>query len=164
MSDLKIRLATFDDLLVINDLYNYYVLHSTCTYQTEPSTPLERAEWFASHGGKHPVTAVEIDGQVVGWGALSRFHSRCAYANTVEDSVYVHHDLHRRGVGAALLADLVERARAIGHHTIIGLIDGSQAASIAVHSKLGFHPCAHLKEVGCKFDRWLDVIYMQLLL
>jgi L-amino acid N-acyltransferase YncA len=164
MSATQIRLAAADDLGAINDIYNYYVLHSTCTYQTEPSTAEERAHWFATHDEKHPVTVIELDGQVIGWGSISRFHHRRAYGNTVEDSVYVRQDVHRRGVGSVVLTDLIGRARSFGYHTIIASIDGSQAASIALHAKLGFHPCAHLKEVGCKFDRWLDVIYMQLML
>jgi len=164
MSDSGIRLATSDDLAAINEIYNYYVLHSTCTYQTEPATDAERAEWFAGHNSQHPITVLERDGQVIAWGAISRFHHRCAYGKTVEDSVYVRHDQHRRGVGSAVLADLIDRARAFEYHTILASIDGSQAASIALHAKFGFHPCAQLKEVGYKFERWLDVVYMQLML
>ncbi|MGE5610437.1 MAG: N-acetyltransferase family protein [Bacillota bacterium] len=164
MSDVQIRPATRDDLGAINEIYNYYVLHSTCTYQKEPDTSQERQAWFAEHGPRHAVTVAELDGQVVGWGSLSRFHPRCAYAQTVEDSVYVRHDVHRRGVGTTLLTDLIQRARAVNHHAIVALIDSSQAASLALHRKLGFEACGHLREVGNKFDRWLDVIYMQRIL
>jgi phosphinothricin acetyltransferase len=82
----------------------------------------------------------------------------------VENSVYVRHDLHRRGIGGALLTDLVERGRSIGHHTIIALIAAEQAASVALHRKAGFTEVAHLREVGFKFGRWLDVVYLQLML
>ena len=79
------------DLGAINDIYNHYVLCSTCTYQTEPETMEARRAWFEGHGEKHPVTvAVDAGGRVVGWGSLSAFHKRAAYGRTVENSVYVH--------------------------------------------------------------------------
>ena len=82
----------------------------------------------------------------------------------MENSIYIHHDHQRRGVGAALLTELIARARAIGFHAIIAGIDGEQTASVAIHSKFGFQKVGHLKQVGFKFGRWLDVIYMELLL
>ncbi|HEY6167122.1 MAG TPA: GNAT family N-acetyltransferase [Verrucomicrobiae bacterium] len=164
MDAIRIRDATPADLPVINDIYNHYVLHATCTYQTEPGTAEERAQWFAAHGPKHPVTLAELDGRVVGWGSLSRFHPRAAYGNTVEDSVYLHHQWLGRGIGSALLADLIARAQRIGHHTIIGGISADQLASIALHAKFGFAKAARLREVGFKFGRWLDVVWMQKML
>jgi phosphinothricin acetyltransferase len=161
MTGLLIRDAVGDDLDAINAIYNHYVLHSTATYQTEPETADGRRAWFAGHGSRHPVTVSVVEGQVVGWGSLSRFHRRSAYQNTVENSVYVRHDMHRRGIGRALLADLIRRAEALGHHTIIAGIDAEQAPSIALHAAMGFVQVARLSQVGNKFDRWLDVIYMQ---
>ena len=163
-STVSIRNATAADLPAINAIYNHYVLHSTCTYQEEPSTPEERAAWFKAHGPKHPVTVAEQDGKVVGWGALSHFHPRSAYGRTVEDSVYVRHDFHRQGVGAALLADLIGRAKAAGHHTILALIDSGQRGSIELHEKFGFAEAGRLREVGFKFARWGDVVYLQRML
>src|SRR5438477_3224947 len=103
ISGLNIRLASAADLADINAIYNHYVLHSTCTYQTEPETMEARRAWFEHHGARHPITVAEESGQIVGWGSLSRFHARAAYAQTVENSVYVDHRLHRRGIGRALL-------------------------------------------------------------
>jgi L-amino acid N-acyltransferase YncA len=82
----------------------------------------------------------------------------------VENSIYVHHDYHRRGVGSVLLQELITRARAFGYHAIVAGIDGEQTASAALHTKFGFQKAGHLKQVGFKFGRWLDVIYMELLL
>jgi len=101
---------------------------------------------------------------VVGWGSLSKFRERAAYAPTVEGSVYIRHDCHRQGLGRMILLDLIERARAAGYHSLIGGVDAEQTASIALQESLGFQRVAHLKQVGYKFDRWLDVIYLQLML
>lgn len=162
MAHVLIRLATAGDLPAINAIYNHYVLCSTCTYQTEPATDAERAAWFAGRATGHPVTvATTVDGDVVGWGSLSRFHARSAYARTVENAVYVRHDRHHQGVGTALLADLLDRAGALGHHAVIALIDAEQAGSIALHRRAGFADAGRLREVGYKFGRWLDVVYMQ---
>lgn len=164
MNSLSIRAATVEDLPAINDIYNHYVLHSTCTYQTEPGTAEERAEWFAQHGPAHPVVVAEDAGEVIGWGSLSRVHVRQAYRFTVEDSIYVRHDYRGRGAGSALLAELIERARALGHHAVVGLIDAEQEASIRLHRRFGFEQAGRLRQVGYKFGRWLDVIYVELLL
>ena len=161
MGDVSIRAATPADLPAINRIYNHYVLHSTATYQTVPSTAAERAEWFAGHGEKHPVTVAVIGGSVVGWGSLSRFHPRGAFENTVEDSIYLEADRVGQGIGSAMLADLVRRADALGHRCIIGAIDAAQPASVALHAECGFVEAGRLREVGRKFDRWLDVIWMQ---
>jgi L-amino acid N-acyltransferase YncA len=159
-----IRAASEADLPAINDIYNYYVLHSTATYQEEPEPMEGRRAWFARHGAAHPVTVAELDGEVVGWASLSRYHVRSAYRRTVENSVYVRQDCHRRGVGRALTVDLIARARALGHHAIIAGIDAEQAGSVALHESLGFVRVGHLRQVGFKFGRWLDVIYAQLVL
>src|SRR4051794_32381435 len=116
MNDTTIRLATPADLLAINDIYNHYVLHSTCTYQTDPETPEDRAAWFGAHGAKHPVTVATENDLVIAWASISPFHRRAAYANTIENSVYVHPHHHRKGLGKALMLDMIDRAKAIGHH------------------------------------------------
>jgi len=159
-----IRNAQTSDLDAINRIYNHFVLYSACTYQETPSSSEERAQWFAAHDADHPITVAERDGEVIGWGSLSKFHPRSAYKNTIENSVYVRHDLHRQGIGFALLADLVERAKAIGHHTIMALIDFEQPGSIALHEKLGFIEVGRLREVGFKLGRWRDVVYLQRIL
>src|SRR5215831_3827618 len=134
-NSVEIRLASKADLRAINDIYNHYVLHSTCTYQEEPETIERRRDWFQRHGPSHPIIVAEVDGRVVGWGSLSSYHARSAYRRTVENSVYVHHEQHRRGIGSVLLQDLIVRARALGHRAIIAGIDSDQKGSVALHAK-----------------------------
>lgn len=164
MGGAVIRLATIGDIEVINTIYNHYVLHSTCTYDMDPVTIEQRRQWFNDHGPKHPVTVIESGGEVVGWGSLSPFRARIAYQNTVENSIYIRHDCHRRGYGRIILIDQIERARALGHHTIIAGVSAEQTASVRLHTALGFVEGSRLREVGYKFDQWLDVLFMQLML
>jgi L-amino acid N-acyltransferase YncA len=159
-----IRTATESDLVAINDIYNYYVLHSNCTYQEEPESLENRRKWFAHHSDKHPVIVAEMDGRVVGWGSLSTYHERSAYRHTVENSVYVHHQYHRHGIGSLLLEELIAHAKHLGHRVIIAGIDSGQAGSVALHAKFDFQEVGRLRQVGFKSDRWLDVIYMELIL
>jgi phosphinothricin acetyltransferase len=160
----RIRLATNDDLDAIRTIYDHYVATSTCTYQLSPETREKRAAWFAAHGEKHPVTVAELEGAVVGWGALSVHNAREGYARTVDDSLYVRHDVHRRGVGRALLADLLERARALGHQVVVAGIDSTQSPSLALHKAFGFEDVGTFRGVGHKFGRVLDVVYLQKIL
>ena len=159
---IRIRNATVADLEAINDIYNFYVLHSTCTYQESPSTMEERKAWFAAHTERHPVTVVVDERDtVVGWGALNAFHSRCAYRFTVENSIYVHHEHHRQGIGRALLQDLLERVARLGHHSVLAVISADQLPSVELHRAMGFAEVGRFREIGFKFNQWLDVVYLQ---
>lgn len=159
-----IRDALAADLPAINAIFNHYVGTSTCTYQLDPESDEGRRRWFEAHGPDHPVLVHEDGGVVDAWASLGPFHHRQAYAHTVEDSVYVRHDRHGRGIGSRLLAALVERARARGHHAVMALISADQEASLRLHRALGFEEVGRLREVGRKFDRWLDVAYLELVL
>lgn len=160
-----LRDATEDDLEAINDIYNYYVPRSTCTYQLQPEPIEGRIAWFQDHRlGNYSIVVAVIDGEIVGWGSLSRFRPRAAYAPTVEASVYIRHDSHRQGIGKQILIELIGRARQAGFHSIIGGASADQTASIALQESLGFVRVAHLVEVGFKFGQRLDVVYLQLML
>lgn len=160
-SSVVIRDAVAADLAAINAIYNHYVRNSTCTYQIEPEREEARAAWFAGRGARHPVLVAEEAGVVLGWGSLSPFHRREAFAGTAENSVYVHHGHHRRGLGSLLLAELLQRGRAQGLHTIVAAISAEQAGSIALHLRHGFRETGRLFEAGRKFGQWLDVVYLQ---
>jgi L-amino acid N-acyltransferase len=161
---MTLRDATEADLPAINDIYNPRVLDSTCTFQITPATLEERQAWFTGRGPRHPVIVAEENGEILAWGSLSPFHKREAYAATVENSVYVHHDHQRRGLGRMVMEELIRRARASGAHSIVALIAAEQEGSIILHRSLGFTEAGRLREVGIKFGRVLDIVYMQLLL
>lgn len=161
---MHIRPATAADLPAINEIYNHYVLHSTCTYQTVPSTADERAAWFAGRGATHPVYVMEHDGQVGGWHSLSPFKTREAYARTVENSVYVRHTLLGRGLGRMMLEHQLGVAKKLDHHAVLAVVCASQGPSIRLHESFGFAEAGRFREVGWKFGRWLDVLVLQKLL
>ena len=164
MSACAIRSATRNDAPAINDIQNHYVVHSTATFLTEPLTLEQRLAWLEGRAPTHPVTVAPVGGSVVGWAALGDFRSRPAYRHTAELSVYLLPDWHRRGIGRALLADLIERARAVGLHSLVGGCCSETTAAIALLEACGFSRVAHFKEVGYKFGRWLDVVFVERLL
>lgn len=164
MSACLIRLAARDDAGFINAIQNHYVVHSTATFLTEPLTLEQRLAWLGGRSPAHPVTVAQVDGSIVGWGALEIFRTRPAYRHTAELSIYVHHDRHRRGTGRAILADLLARARALKYHALVGGCCSESTAIIALLEASGFTRVAHFREVGRKFGRWLDVVFLQILL
>lgn len=165
MSPAPLRPAILVDLPAINAIYNHYVLTSTATYQTQPETEESRLAWFTERDqALHPVMVAEIDGRIAAWGSLSRFGKREAFAGTVENSIYVHPDFQRRGLGRTILTDQIHRATAAGHHTIIAAISGEQSASLSLHLAHGFTHAGRLVEAGWKFNQWLDLVYLQKIL
>ena len=167
---MTIRPAETGDAEATRSIYNPEVLESTVTFDLRPRSLDEQRAWLAEHSGGHlAIVAVEggTDGaadEVVGFGSLSPYRSRPAYSTTVEDSVYVRRDRQGNGIGRALLDELVHRATAHGFHAMIARIVGDHEASIALHRACGFEIIGTEREVGRKFNRWLDVALMQRLL
>jgi phosphinothricin acetyltransferase len=159
-----IRLVERRDAAGIRAIYNYYVTESTALFDMVPRTLDEQVRWIDDHSGGHPAVVAEASGEIVGFASLSRFRSRPAYATTVEDSVYLLADHHRRGIGRLLLTELVRLAGTHGFHAIIARITGSNDASIRLHAVCGFDVVGTEREVGRKFGRWLDVVEMQRML
>ena len=164
MSACSLRLATRDDAGAINDIQNHYVVHSTATFLTEPMTLEQRLAWLDGRSPAHPVIVAQAAGPVIGWGSLEVFRIRPAYRHTAELSVYIHSDWHRRGIGRKIVHDLVERARALGHHALVGGCCSETTGAIGLLEACGFSRAAHFREVGRKFGRWLDVVFLQRLL
>jgi L-amino acid N-acyltransferase YncA len=161
-----VRLAAHGDDEAIRAIYNREVLGSTVTFDLVPRGPEEQHRWLEEHSGAHPalVAVGEEGGEVVGFASLSPYRSRPAYATTVEDSVYVRPDWQGRGVGKALLAEIVDLAGRHGFHAVMARIVGNHAASIGLHQACGFEVVGVEREVGRKFGQWLDVVLMQRLL
>ncbi len=163
--DWTVRPASTADAAGILEIYNWAVSGTTDTFDLVPRSLDEQLSWLADHSGAHPaVVAVEPGGTVLGFGSLSPYRPRPAYATTVEDSVYVAEAARGRGIGRALLAELVRLGREHGFHSVIGRIVGHNEVSIGLHRAVGFTEVGVEREVGRKFNRWLDVVVMQLLL
>ena len=163
---MHVRPADYADLPGILEIYNEAVLNTTATYDEEPRTLEHRVAWFEEHAKNNYAVFVAQDdqGRIVGWSSLSQFHARAGYRFTAENSVYVAADQRGCGIGKRLLPPLIAAGRERGLHAILGAIDAENEASIRLHASFGFEKVAHLKQVGFKFGRWLDVVYMQLLL
>jgi len=158
------RSATTEDAAAMVEILNHYIAHSTTTFLTTPQTLEDRLKWFDQRSDVHPAIMVEHEEAVIAWGALSPHNPRSGYRHTADVSVYVGPDFHRQGIGRMIVTELVGRARTIGHHTLIAVCCSESVASIALHESLGFSRVGQLREVGRKFDRWLDNVYLQLLL
>lgn len=162
---MRIRPAELSDAPAIMAIYNPVVETSTATFDLVPRTLAEQEAWLTDRAGARIVLVAETDdGDVAGFAALSPYRDRAAYSTTVEDSVYVADAHHGRGVGRALLDELVSTARAHGFHAMMARIVADHEASIALHSACGFQIVGHEREVGRKFGRWLDVTLMERLL
>ena len=159
----SIRPASVDDVAAINAIYNEVVANSTAIYSFEPSSLADRASWFeARTRAGFPVLVAELHAEVVGFASFGEFRGAWAgYRYSVEHSVHVRVDARGRGIGAALVDALIPFAAALGKHVMIGGIDASNAASLRMHARLGFEPVAHFREVGHKFGRWLDLVFVQ---
>jgi phosphinothricin acetyltransferase len=172
---MRIRLAEMADAEAIRTIYNVEVLESTNTFDMVPRTRAEQEAWILEHSGVHPaVVAIEPAGSsgvagangevVLGFGSLSPFRERSGYSATAENSVYVDRAHRGKGVGRALLADLVERASAHGFHSLVARVAGHNEVSIGLHEAAGFVLVGVEREVGRKHRQWLDVVELQLLL
>jgi L-amino acid N-acyltransferase len=157
-----LRKASEDDLHRINDIYNWAVLHSVATFDLEERQEEDALRWFNSHQDPYyPLYIVEVDGEITGWGSLSPFHSRPAYKQSGEFSIYVAPEWKGKRIGDALLQKLCAEAKLLGYHTLLGLITATNEPSICLSKKNGFVEVGRFREVGRKFGQLLDVIIMQ---
>jgi phosphinothricin acetyltransferase len=160
--DMTIDDAREDDLPAILAIYNDVIATSTAIYSQTPVTLADRESWFRARKEQgYPVLVARDGDEVVGYATFGDFRAWPGYRFTVEHSVHVRADRRGRGVGSQLVTALIPRAKALGKHVIIGGIDAENAASIRMHERLGFERTAHMKQVGWKFDRWLDLVFMQ---
>jgi phosphinothricin acetyltransferase len=162
-----IRQAQQDDLPSILAIYNEVIASSTAIYADDPVSLDNRVAWFAQQRerGFPVLVALAPEGDVTGYSAFGDWRGAWSgYRHTVEHSVHVRVDRRGAGIGRLLVEALFPHAVALGKHVMIGGIDADNSASIRLHQRLGFHQVAHFREVGRKFDRWLDLVFMQRLL
>ena len=172
VGQLSIRLATNADAEAIRAIYNHEVLRTFATFDLVPRSLHDQQEWIAARSGAFAAIVVVDAGDpgageppvVVGFGALSPYKDRAAYRTSVEDSVYVHQDHQGRGIGKLIVSELLEIARTSGFHAVFARISAPGVASRRLHASCGFDVVGTEREVGRKFNRWLDVIIMQALL
>jgi len=152
----------------IRQIYNHEVSNTVATFDLVPRSLEEQQRWITDRNGAFAaIVAIDADderGDVVGFGSLSPYKERAAYRTSVEDSVYVRRDRGGRGIGKLLLAELLRIGAASGFHAVFARISASSEASIALHRSCGFELVGIEREVGRKFNRWLDVALMQALL
>ena len=150
------------DAPAIAAIYAHHVRHSTATFDTA-APPVEFwVDKIATLAARNwPFLVAEVDNDVVGYAYATQFRDRAAYARTCENSIYVHPDWVGRGIGSALITALCAGAHACGFHDMIAVIGGGEPASVALHTKAGFHHAGRMERVGEKFGRLLDTVYMQ---
>ncbi|MBU6499273.1 MAG: GNAT family N-acetyltransferase [Rhodospirillales bacterium] len=161
---ITIRDATIADLPGILAIYNDVVRTSTAVYSEQEATLEDRRAWFDQRIGQgYPALAAEdsSDGSVLGFATFGDFRPSPGYRHTVEHSVHVRADARGRGLGARLVEPLFGRAVSLCKHVMIAGIDAANPASLRLHEKLGFEHAGTLREVGTKFGRWLDLVFMQ---
>jgi phosphinothricin acetyltransferase len=158
-----VRLAVPGDLPAVHAIYSHAVLHGLASFEEEPPTLEEiRRRHQDVTGRRLPWLVAELGGAVAGYGYCAPYRARSAYRYALEDSVYVRPDLHGKGVGRAILAELVARCEGLGYRQIIAVIgDSANAASIQLHAAAGFLRVGTLRSVGFKFNRWVDSVLMQ---
>lgn len=161
----RVRAATEADLPAILAIYNDAILTTTAVYQYEPHTLEMRRAWLhEKRSGGYPVLVAEETGEVVGFGNLGVWRAAAAYKYVVENSVYVAASHRGRGIGKRLLGDLIDEAKSLDVHAVIAVIDADNTISIALHESFGFERAAYFRQVGRKFGRWLDLVFMELVL
>jgi L-amino acid N-acyltransferase len=162
---MHIRDADEADLAGILAIYNDAVATTTAVWNDSVVDIENRRAWLAERGRQgYPVlVAVEQD-NVLGYASFGDFRAWQGYRYTVEHSVYVHRDQRRAGIGAELLKVLIERARSLDKHVIVAGIEAANEPSLKLHERLGFKVVGRLEQVGTKFGRWLNLVFMQLLL
>jgi phosphinothricin acetyltransferase len=152
-----LRLAQEPDAETIAAIYAPYVRETAISFELEPPAPEEMRQRVRAVLGHAPWLVCESDGEVVGYAYAGRFHARAAYQWSVEVTVYVDREHHRRGIGRALYTALLEALRAQGFRTAVGVIALPNPGSVGLHERLGFRPAGVLHAVGCKHGRWHDV-------
>ena len=159
-----IRLVKIEDAKAICDIFNYYVLNAIATFVEEPFSVSDMEAKINAIHPKYPWLVYERDGVVVGYAYANRWNERSAYKNSVESTVYLKNGIEKQGIGTQLYSALMETIKSKGYHSMVGGISLPNKGSQQLHEKLGFTKAAHYKEIGFKFNKWIDVGYWQLII
>ncbi|WP_300079019.1 GNAT family N-acetyltransferase [Propioniciclava sp.] len=165
MSDVVVRPARAADVAEISRIYNHEVGASTASWDTEPEPLARREAWFAARqAAGHAVLVADRGGDILGYASYGPFREKTGYARTMEHSIYVDASARRLGIGAMLLGSIIEAARAAGVHALVGGLSDDNEVSLRLHEAFGFTTVGRLPQVGMKFGRWLDLVFVELLL
>ncbi len=157
-----LREAVEADLPAILAIHNDAIVNTLAIWQYEPVALANREAWFADRRARgQPILIAELDGALAGYASYGDFRAGAGYGGTVEDSIYVRRDMHRRGLARALMSALIDHARAAGKHVMIGAIGLPNDASVALHAAFGFVETGRLREIGRKNGQWLDLSLVQ---
>ena len=159
-----IRDATVNDAKAICDIYNHYVQNTIITFEEHPVSMGEMQNRIMDGKNSLPWMVSEEYGDIIGFANASKWKSRSAYRFSIESTIYIVSHLRGRGIGSQLYLALISELRSRSMHSVIGGIALPNPASVALHEKMGFKKVAHLKEVGWKFGRWIDVGYWEIIL
>ena len=161
---IDIQKATSEDIPIITDIYNQAIRNTVATFDTDEKSIEDRTDWFNQHDNTFQILVAKKDDQVIGWASLSKWSTRSAYDKTAEISVYIDESQQGLGAGNLLMKSIVEHAYRTDLHTIISRIAGNNDISVHLHKKYGFTIIGTMKEVGYKFNYFIDVHIMQLML
>ena len=156
---ISVRDATHDDLRAIVGIYNWAVNQTFATIDSEPLDAEEAAQWWEAHGKRSKLLVATDDSGVIGWARLFPWKQRGF--DVVEDLVYVDPVHQGRGIGRALLTELIKEAQGLGYRTIVATIATDNRSGLALHSRLGFEVVGTIKNAANKFDRWMDITLVQ---
>jgi phosphinothricin acetyltransferase len=158
---LKIRKALISDIKDITEIYNEAIKKTNATFDTIEKTVDEQKSWFNNHGPKNPIILAEKNGSILGWAALSKYDTKCAYSDTTEMSLYIKKENQGQGIGKKLMHEIIKQGEKAGIHSILARITLGNNISIELHKSVGFEIVGIMKEVGYKFGKRLDVVLMQ---
>ena len=160
---MEIVKATKDHLAEIVEIYNWAVVNTQATFDTKTKTPEDQHIWLEKHKGDYVLLVALEDKKVVGWAGVAPWSDRCAYDGTGEVAIYIHPHFHNQGLGTKLLKSLIKWGCQKEFRTLISKIISTSEHSLALHRKLGFQDIGVMKNVGKKFDQFLDVELLQYL-
>jgi L-amino acid N-acyltransferase YncA len=160
---MNIRPFKITDSVQIAEIYNFYILNTHHTFETEPIDAGEMQKRIAEIAANYPYLVAEEEGAILAYAHAAQYKSRCAYKSSIEVSVYVKNGVKGKGIGTKLYEKLFEELEKIDVHAIIAGIALPNDASVRLHEKFGFEKVAHFREVGFKFYKWIDVGYWELI-